>query len=228
MVTGTGQYRFTAEAAGAKLLPLNQLRRWGPAIGVKGQGIRKDSNVKTVAALIALSALLLLAGCGTSISTNYDYDVNARFADYKTFDWQPGPEVAPGNANQARQSNDLLDKRIKTNVEAVLKDQGMTRNTNTPDIRIVYYTGVKDKVQVTDWGYRYSDAYWGWGGRDIDVYNYEEGTLIIDFIDVATTQLVWRGAGKVAIDSGGGGAKADDELVRKVVGKILSKYPPQR
>jgi len=183
--------------------------------------------VKTVAALVAIPALLLLAGCGTSISTNYDYDVNARFADYKTFDWQPAPKVEPGNANQARQNNDLLDKRIKSNVEAVLNDKGMSRNTNTPDIRIVYHTGLQDKVQVTDWGYRYSDAYWGWGGRDVDVYNYEEGTLIIDFIDVATSQLVWRGAGKVALSSSSG-PSADDELVRKVVGKILSKYPPKR
>jgi hypothetical protein len=59
------------------------------------------------------------------------------------------------------------------------------------------------------------------------VYNYEEGTLIIDFIDVATTQLVWRGAGKVAL-SNSGSSGADDELVKKVVGKILSKYPPKR
>ena len=188
---------------------------------------QEDPNVKTVIVLTALPALLLLAGCGTSISTNYDYDVNARFSDYKTFDWQPEPEVAPGNAQQARARNDLLDKRVKTNVEAVLNDKGMTRNTNTPDIRIVYHTGVQDKVQVTDWGYRYSDSYWGWGGREIDVYNYEEGTLIIDFIDVATTQLVWRGAGKVAL-SNSGSSGADDELVKKVVGKILSRYPPKR
>lgn len=171
--------------------------------------------------------LMVVAGCGTSIQTNYDYDVNASFVDYHTYNWIQPQSGEAGGAQQARQSNDLLDKRIKNHVNAQLQEKGMTLDTNTPDMLIIYHTGVQDKVQVTDWGYRYSDYYWGWGGREIDVYNYEEGTLILDFIDASTQNLVWRGAGKVALDRNTNPDKAD-ELVRKVVGKIMSKYPPNR
>jgi hypothetical protein len=183
--------------------------------------------VRIITILIAAAMLTAAAGCGTSIRTNYDYDVNADFETYRTYEWLPRPEAPPGTARQALESNDLLDKRIKSHVNAVLQAKGLQLVSDKPDMLVTYYVNVKDKVQVSDWGYRYSDHYWGWGGRDIDVYNYEEGTLILDFIDAATHDLVWRGAGSVALDSSRSPEK-QDELVGKVVGKILSKFPPKR
>jgi hypothetical protein len=196
------------------------------------EGADKDERtggylVKIIGTLLATGLVLAAAGCGTSIQTSYDYDVNADFETYRSYNWIPVPELEPGSSRQAVQRNDLLDKRIKNHVNAQLQERGLTLDTNTPDLLIVYHTGVQDKVQVTDWGYRYSDHYWGWGGREVDVYNYEEGTLILDLIDAATQNLVWRGAGSVALDSESSPEKSD-ELIRKVVGKIMSKYPPNR
>jgi len=171
--------------------------------------------------------IVFVGGCGSSISTNYDYDVNAKFEDFRTYDWVAAPETTPGNANQAIQQNDLLDKRIRGAVDAQLAEKGLTRDTNSPDLLVVYHVGLQDKVQVTDWGYRYSDYYWGYGGREIDVYNYTEGTLIIDLVDASTQQLVWRGAGQKAVDANRNPDKATQEI-NNVVGKIMSKYPPSR
>jgi hypothetical protein len=183
--------------------------------------------VRIIGIIIVAGLLTVAAGCGTSIQTNYDYDVNANFESYRTYDWMPVPVGDSGGAREARERNDLLDERIRTNVDAQLQEKGLALDKNTPDLLVVYHVGLKDKVQVTDWGYRYSDYYWGWGGRDIDVYNYQEGTLMLDFIDASTKKLVWRGAGSVAVDSETTPEKSN-ELVRKVVGKILSKYPPKR
>jgi hypothetical protein len=188
----------------------------------------RRSIVKQLGALLLLVMMLMVSGCGSSISVNNDYDVNAPFADYKTYDWMPQPAAAPGNAKTAVQRNDLLDKRIKNAVADVLVEKGLVPDAANPDVLLAYHVGVKDKVQVTDWGYRYGDAYWGWGGRDIDVYNYKEGTLIIDMIDAGTNQLVWRGAGQKALDDGKQTPQKSDELIRKVVGKIMSQYPPKR
>jgi hypothetical protein len=171
--------------------------------------------------------MLLMVACGTSISTNYDYDVNARFEQYRTYDWVPKKESNAGGAGAARQQSDLMNNRIKNAIAQQLSEKGFTENSSGPDVLMIFHTGVQDKVQVTDWGYRYSDYYWGWGGRDIDVYNYEEGTLIIDMVDAKTNQLVWRGAGSVALDNNMSPEKANN-LVNSVVGKIFSKYPPKR
>jgi len=184
--------------------------------------------VRQTGAFILLAVLLTVSGCGSSISVNHDYDVNAPFEDYRTFDWIPQQTAPPGNANTALQQNDLLDKRIKNAVADALAEKGIIPNAGNPDVLLVYHVGVQDKVQVTDWGYRYGDSYWGWGGREVDVYNYKQGTLIIDMIDARTQQLVWRGAGQKPIDDGNRSPEKSDEEIRKAVGKIMSQYPPKR
>lgn len=184
--------------------------------------------MKLLGTIVILVVVATLSGCGTSISTNYDYDVNAEFESYRTYDWMPAPEAPAGSAKAAVERNDLLDKRIRNAVDNALKQKGLAIDTNAPDMMIVYYVGIQDKVQVTDWGYRYSDYYWGYGGREIDVYNYQEGTLIIDFVDAQTKNLVWRGAGSTAIDDAGHNPEKSTEKINKVVGKILSQYPPKR
>jgi len=184
--------------------------------------------VKLLGTIVALVAIATLWGCGTSISTNYDYDVNANFETYRTYDWIPLPETPPGSARTAVQRNDLLDKRIRNAVDNSLKEKGLSLDKTAPDFLVVYHVGVQDKVQVTDWGYRYSDYYWGYGGREIDVYNYQEGTLILDFVDAQTKQLIWRGAGSTAVDDSGRSPEKSDQIINKVVGKIMSQYPPKR
>jgi hypothetical protein len=184
--------------------------------------------VKLRGSLIVLVAVVVLSGCGSGISVNQDYDVNARFEDYTTYDWVPMPDPKPGNARTAVRRNDLLDKRIRNAVNDELAAKGLVQNSASPDLLVVYHVDVQDRVQVTDWGYRYSDYYWGWGGREIDVYNYKEGTLIIDLIDAGTKNLVWRGAGQKALDEGNRTPEQVDATIRKVVGAIMEKYPPKR
>lgn len=184
--------------------------------------------MKLLGTIVALVAIATLWGCGTSISTNYDYDVNANFETYRTYDWIPLAEATPGNAKTAVERNDLLDKRIRNAVNNSLKEKGLSLDTTGPDFLVVYHVGIQDKVQVTDWGYRYSDYYWGYGGREIDVYNYQEGTLILDFVDAQTKQLIWRGAGSTAVDDSGRSPEKSDQIINKVVGKIMSQYPPKR
>jgi hypothetical protein len=184
--------------------------------------------VKILGTIVVLFAIATLWGCGTSISTNYDYDVNANFETYRTYDWIPQPDASPGSAQAAQQRNDLLDKRIRNAVDNVFKDKGLSNDKNAPDMLVVYHVGVQDKVQVTVWGYRYSDSYWGYGGREIDVYNYQEGTLIVDLVDAQTKQLIWRGAGSTAIDDSNRSPEKSDQTINKVVGKVFSQYPPKR
>jgi hypothetical protein len=171
---------------------------------------------------------LAVSGCGSSISVNHDWDVNAPFEEYRTYDWIPLPEAPPGNASTAVQRNDLLDKRIRAAVDDALTGKGLVPSTTSPDLLVVYHVGVQDKVQVTDWGYRYSDYYWGWGGREVDVYNYQEGTLIIDLIDAKTKNMVWRGAGTKPLDDGAPSPEKQDKNIRNAVGAIMEKYPPKR
>ncbi len=178
-----------------------------------------------LSAIIGLA--LVAAGCST-ISVSHDFDSEADFATYKTFAWLQGPVTAVGNADAAKQQNTLLDKRIRSAVEAEIQAKGMTADTENPDLLLVYHTGVDSKINVTDWGYTYPTRYGGWyGDRDVDVYQYEEGTLIVDLIDAKTQQLVWRGNATKTLEDNPSPERMDQNI-REVVGRMFAKYPPSK
>ena len=53
---------------------------------------------------------------------------------------------------------------------------------------------------------------------------YEEGTFLIDIIDAASQQLVWRGAYVKRL----GWSAPDEAEVQKMVSSILAAFPPGR
>lgn len=174
-----------------------------------------------------LFGLLALAGC-SSISVNHDYDTHADFTAYRTFAWMELSQDMPANAQQAEQSSDLLDRRIRGAVEGEMAHRGMAQVTGVEaDVLVVYHLGTQEKVQVSDWGYSYGHYYGGYGGRNIDVYQYTEGTLIIDIVDARTHDLVWRGSGTKTIDRS---QKSPEQLqanIDEAVGRIMQSYPPK-
>jgi hypothetical protein len=177
--------------------------------------------------IAAAAACALFAGC-SQYDIQYDYDVDSDFASYRTYAWMPIQidEGAVG-ANTARQRNTLLDKRIRTAVDATAATKGLSIDEQNPDLLAVYHTGMQNKVDVTDWGYSYAGSYWGWAGRDIDVYNYTEGTLIVDLVNAKTKQLAWRGSATGVVDPGRSPEEVQ-ERINDVVQKIFENYPPKK
>jgi len=176
--------------------------------------------------LICMMALMALAmGC-SSYTINHDWDRDAPFPGYKTYAWLEIPKSKPGTVQGARARNDLLEGRIKRAVNSEMSKKGFTLVQDDPDLLVAYHTGVQSKINVTDWGYRYSYDYWGWGGRQIDVYQYEEGTLIVDLIENSTKELVWRGSATRTVDANWSPDK-EEHVINTAVGKIFKKYPPK-
>jgi hypothetical protein len=181
--------------------------------------------MKRAVCLLALGLAIVGMGC-SSMSINHDYDTSVDFRSYKTFDWIEQPTSPAGNAQQAQQRSDLLAKRIRNAVNSELGQKGMWRDTGNPDLLLVYHTGVQNKVNVTDWGYSYGRGYYGGYGSNIDVYSYDEGTLIVDLIDTKTKELVWRGSAKKALSSNPSPEEVD-KTITTAVAAIFSKYPPK-
>jgi uncharacterized protein YceK len=160
-----------------------------------------------------------LAGC-SSITVNYDYDTNVNWEKYKTYAWlgKESEDATPMDSN-------LLDQRIRSSVDWEMEQRQIAPGDN-PDCYVVYHTGAQDKIQVTDWGYRYSDYYWGYGGRQVDVYQYTEGTLVIDVIDAETKNMVWRGIGQGVVDQTQRTPEQMQERIDGVVNKVMASFPP--
>lgn len=175
--------------------------------------------MKALTILLSALALIGISGCA-SISVTTDYDQEVDFARYKTFDWiKQKPKIPPRRRIDAT----LLDKRIKDAVEAELSFKGYKRvGKGEPDFLVAYHIGAQNKVDVSTYGYRYGPR-GRWVGRQVEVHRYKEGTLILDFVDPATKQLVWRGTAVGAVHTPG-------DLERKLleaVGKLLEEFPPE-
>lgn len=171
-----------------------------------------------IGALACAAIFLTLTAC-SSIDFNHDWDRDAAFGNYHTYAWL--------QRNQKSSYDTLIDKRVLSAVDAELRERGLTLNAENPDILLTYHIGLQDKINVTDYGYRYSYDYWGWGNRSIDVYQYTEGTLVLDIVDAATKELVWRGSATKTVDESASPEKVDATIQSAVAG-ILSKFPPPK
>ncbi|MCK4548587.1 MAG: DUF4136 domain-containing protein [Candidatus Krumholzibacteria bacterium] len=178
---------------------------------------------RAVVILLGITALTV-SGC-SSVSTSFDYDNHVDFSKLQTFAWMPREANIGGNAQQAQMDNSLFSNRLKNAVNSNLEAKGYSINTADPDFVIIYHTGVQDKVNVTNWGYTYG-PYWGPWGESLDVHQYTEGTLILDFIDFETKNIIWRGTAQKAL-SGEVDPEKVDANIQKAVDQLLAKFPPQ-
>jgi len=175
--------------------------------------------MKSSALLVVLGLMAVAVGC-SSISVNYDYDSEANFASYQTYAWVEQEQSPTGS--------DLLDKRIRGAVDTQLAAKGFRQESTNPDILVVFHVGTQDKIDVTDWGYTYQRyGYGGWGGgRQVDVYQYTEGTVIVDLIDAGSSQLVWRGSATKTIDSNPSPERMEKNI-NDAMAQVFKRYPPK-
>ena len=153
--------------------------------------------------------------CSKVYNVHYDYDNNVNFANLKTYDWMPVPE---------RADIDSLDiKRVKKAVNVELEAKGLEISSDNPDFLIAEHLGSKDKVNVTNWGYGYRGGFWI--ERGVTVNQIEIGSLILDFVDAKSKELLWRGTAKALIDDAMPPEKRE-KLIKEAVQEILKNFPP--
>ena len=177
----------------------------------------------TTAIAIGIGLLALSFGC-SSLSTTYDFDPNADFLMYRTFDFIQPPE-GQGEASS------LLMKRIYNNVQIEMEAIGYKQDSSNPDILIATHVGAQDKINVTSYGYGYGGygyygrGWGGYGGGGVDVYQYTEGSLIIDVVEASTHELAWRGTATDVVDPSIS-PEARDRKIQTVVQRMLADFPP--
>ena len=193
-------------------------------------------NLRRLSPLLACYAscgLGLLAAC-TTIETRVDVDTEMDFSSWRSYAWYPSGESPTGHP---RIDNPLFHARLEQAIDRALAERGFHRvdpARTEPDFYVQYHLSTERRLDVVelDRGYGRGPRGRGWGGRgwagtgrrETHAFEYEVGTLLIDLVDVARRQLVWRGSGsgKLAeqVDPETAAARIDG-----VVGKILAPLP---
>ena len=185
--------------------------------------------MKVYTLMIAAMVSALLTGCST-LSVSYDYNQEIDFTTYKTYNWMPFPEGI--------EAKSLNHGRFITAVENNLAAKNIIKNTSAPDFLIAPHFAKEKRINITDWGYsyapnviytrrgyRYYDAYGYYPVGGISVYEYEQGTLILDFIDANNKQLIWRATAR-SIISPASTPQKQTEKINNAVNEILQSFPP--
>lgn len=178
---------------------------------------------------IALSALAL--GSAQAQDVRYNFDKNTDFSKFKTYKWVALKDAAP--------VNDLVDKQIKSGVEAQLAAKGLSKVDADPaDLYVGYQAAVGQEKQFTSynssWGYGpgwYGGGWYGAGGMSSGTTTGQTSTiyvgqLAVDMYDTANKDLVWRGLVSKTIDQNAKPDKQEKNL-NKALTKLFKKYPPE-
>jgi hypothetical protein len=116
--------------------------------------------------------------------------------------------------------NELTDKRIKSAVENQLKEKGYVHSESSAQLILHYHIVVENKVSVRTEPLGYSYGRY-WLDKELDTYRYNEGTLIIDFMDSRNCDLIWRGWAVSILNQ----ENISEELISKAVEEIFKKFP---
>jgi len=146
---------------------------------------------------------------------------------YHTYAWLAQPE-----GGDPRVNNDLVATRVINAVDEALSAKGYAKVQRGADFLVGWHLSLQGKVDVTTVNSYYGYGYGRWrrGGvavaQNTRVREYDEGTLIIDIVDAASNELVWRGSAQGEVHAQAS-SEERSERVRSAVQKVLADYPPQ-
>jgi Domain of unknown function (DUF4136) len=122
--------------------------------------------------------------------------------------------------------NQIVDIEIRMSVDTQLAHKGLAKmGTNTVDLYVGYQAAVTQEKQWTGYGTG-GGLRWGAGMATATSSTINAGTLVLDFYDPATKQLVWTGRVSKTFNPNDSPEKQQKNLDRAVE-KLVRKFPPQ-
>lgn len=176
----------------------------------------------------ALFAATLLAGCATGPRISTEADPEADFSRYRTFAfYSPLAIERDGYTSSA-------GDRMKAAARAQMEARGYVFTSGDPDLWLNINAYAERRTDVStmptvDYAYYYSYRARGyyvvpyWRDRT-DVYQYTEGTINIDLVDVARNRLVWEGIAVGRVSRSHDVAERDARI-DGAIADIFAQYP---
>jgi hypothetical protein len=180
--------------------------------------------VNTSRLLMIVFLGLLAAGCSPMLDVSSNYDFDADFTAYKTYDLMKPEELqlSPSASAEFAGRRHVMEAELVKALNANMQALGFKRDADNPDIMVAYYVGVRDEVFTANYGFDYNDI-----TGAAAVQNVQDGSVRIDFVDPKTKQVVWTGEGHGAVNR-----DPTEDMIRtnvnRAVEKILKQYPPKK
>jgi hypothetical protein len=189
--------------------------------------INSQFDMKTLAKSIIIIPLLLVSFDISKAQVKAYYDKDTDFTKYKTYTFIGWEESSD------QQINEFDKKRITDAFKHELEIRGFTHDDSNPDVGITLFVVVNSQTSRTAYtrytgGYGYGGRPWGYGagmGTSTTTYNerdYRVGTVVIDFYDEKTKEMVFQGILQTEVQEK---SKKREKTIPKNVNKLMKKYP---
>lgn len=187
---------------------------------------------------IVLFLFFTLAAC-SSMQTTSDYDPEVDFKALKTYSWISLPG---GHSSDQRVQNDpFIDQAVHRAVDQSLQEKGYQRvgKNVAADFVVHYLLNIEQKVSVTYlndlYGYgptarqRYRSNYIHRGNftQESVEMEYEQGTLILDFLHPQDQTLLWRGTVTDEVHFASATPERTERRIDQAVHRMLKDFPPE-
>ena len=182
--------------------------------------------MKSKLAMIAAVLIAIFTVGQSQAQVRSDYDKTVDFSKIKTYTFKGWAE------NSDKILNDLDKKRITDAFVHELSIRGLEMKENGADVAITLFIVIDNKTSTTAYttynggmGYR---GRWGYGAgmgtatTSVSEYDYQEGTMVIDFYSTATKKLIWQGINTQTVKDK---PEKRDKSIPKVVRKLMKNYP---
>ncbi|WP_250655608.1 DUF4136 domain-containing protein [Alkalimarinus coralli] len=214
-----------------------------------------NTPLKHLNILAILLVSLFISGCGNKLQIETEYSKATNFKDFKYYRWHTGKAIEASEENGAKneeQIDELLDANIRYMIDQQLAKKGMIKKEEgVVDFLVNYHVSAKNQVDVeTQKVYDgYSRTYqtvggygYGYAGRyhtgiamtmevnpvnETVVDRYVQGSMSIDFVEPDHNKLIWRATGDKRLPYDEPNQQQRDELINKVIAKLLAKFPPK-
>jgi hypothetical protein len=179
-------------------------------------------TVKRLIPILLISALA--AGCSPMFDVSADFDPDANFSSYRTYDLMESSETGLSSraAEKFADRHEVMVAELTTSINEYMQAKGFSWDSEDPDILVAYYVGVRDEIFASDFGLDYNDIT---GAAAIQ--QVQDGSIRIDFVDPRLKKVVWTAVGFGAVNR-----DPTAEMIRKninrAVKKLLDQYPPKK
>ena len=174
------------------------------------------SKMKSCLKLPAIVVIVVIMGCGARYglyNPKWDYEPQADYAGLKTYNWLE-PKIGEG-------IEQIVVDDIKSTANEQLAEKGYELVTDSPDFSIALHLDIKSQISYRT----YTGGATIGGPSTIQQIHYEEGRVLLDILDNASMQLIWRGSIKAEVIRDPTATERKNRI-NAAVKQILSKFPP--
>lgn len=201
------------------------------------------STMHRITVARALPTTLIIAGalaasaCASAVQVRTQLAPDAMVAGRRTFRIMSVPprraDVASARSDDPMLANSITNRALVDDLTRAFEARGYTPSADSATFSVAYYASAREKLDITNWDYGYPNWGYGWGRRGWwgprfgpspypAVTQYTEGTVVIDVIDPASKNLLWRGEGVSDVSDD---PATYSKQLNKTVTAIVSKFP---